>query len=134
MNKRDLSEALRKRTGLTGKESEAVVDLFFGEMTQAMEKGSRVEIRGLCSFFVKKYDAYTGRNPKTGEKIPVKRKKLPFFKGGKELRKRVNKNPIELFNTDQESMTEKRVGKERRERHATILAPDRRKGADRRRD
>jgi integration host factor subunit beta len=49
-----------------------------------------VEIRGLCSFFVKEYDGYTGRNPKTGEKVKIKPKKLPFFKPGKELKERVD--------------------------------------------
>jgi integration host factor subunit beta len=49
-----------------------------------------VELRGLCSFYVKEYKPYTGRNPKTGEKVKIKPKKLPFFKAGKELRNRVN--------------------------------------------
>jgi integration host factor subunit beta len=48
-------------------------------MVEALAQGDRVEIRGLCSFFVKKYSAYTGRNPKTGEKTNIKPKKLPFF-------------------------------------------------------
>jgi len=55
-----------------------------------MAQGERVEIRGLCSFFVKKYKAYTGRNPKTGEKVKVAPKKLPFFKVGKDLMDRVD--------------------------------------------
>jgi integration host factor subunit beta len=59
-------------------------------MGDALAKGDRVEIRGLCSFFVKKYKAYTGRNPKTGEKVKIAPKKLPFFKVGKELKDRVN--------------------------------------------
>jgi len=53
-------------------------------------KGDRVEIRGLCSFFVKKYKGYTARNPKTGEKVKIAPKKLPFFKVGKELKDRVD--------------------------------------------
>ena len=52
--------------------------------------GDRVEIRGLCSFYVKKYKSYAGRNPKTGKEVTVKPKKLPFFKCGKELKERVN--------------------------------------------
>ena len=59
-------------------------------MTEAMAKGERVEIRGLCSFYVKKYKSYTGRNPKTGEKVTIEPKKLPFFKSGKELKERVD--------------------------------------------
>jgi integration host factor subunit beta len=50
-----------------------------------------VEIRGLCSFYVKKYKSYTGRNPKTGEQLNIKPKKLPFFKCGKELKDRVDR-------------------------------------------
>lgn len=49
-----------------------------------------MEIRGLCSFFVKEYRSYTGRNPKTGVKVKIKPKKLPFFKAGKELKERVD--------------------------------------------
>ncbi len=59
-------------------------------MTDALAAGDRVEIRGLCSFSVKEYKAYTGRNPKTGKTTKVKPKKLPSFKCGKELKERVN--------------------------------------------
>jgi integration host factor subunit beta len=59
-------------------------------MTDALAQGERVEIRGLCSIFVKEYGSYTGRNPKTGEKVKIKSKKLPFFKAGKELKVRVD--------------------------------------------
>ncbi len=90
MNKLDLIETLRNEAGLTKSEAEAVVKLFFNEMSNALAKGDRVEIRGLCSFYVKQYKAYTGRNPKTGEPREVKPKKLPFFKVGKELMERVD--------------------------------------------
>jgi integration host factor subunit beta len=90
MNKLELTETLREKTDLTKSEAKAVVKLFFKEMSNALAKGDRVEIRGLCSFYVKKYKAYAGRNPKTGEPTRVKPKKLPFFKVGKELRDRVN--------------------------------------------
>jgi integration host factor subunit beta len=62
------------------------VDLIFGGMADALAKGERVEIRGFGSFKVKHYDGYQGRNPKTGEVLNVKPKKMPFFKCGKELR------------------------------------------------
>ena len=90
MNKLDLTVALKNETELTKSEAAAVVDLFFNEMTSALAVGDRVEIRGLCSFYVKKYKAYAGRNPKTGRSVKVKPKKLPFFKCGKELKERVN--------------------------------------------
>jgi integration host factor subunit beta len=90
MNKLDLIEILKAEAGITKTEAVAVVNLFFDEMAEALTIGNRVEIRGLCSFFVKKYKSYTGRNPKTGEQVKIKPKKLPFFKCGKELKERVD--------------------------------------------
>jgi integration host factor subunit beta len=90
MNKLELTETLREKTDLTKSEAGAVVKLFFNEMANALAKGDRVEIRGLCSFCVKHYKAYAGRNPKTNEQIEVKSKKLPFFKCGRELKERVD--------------------------------------------
>lgn len=90
MNKAELVEALRKDTGLSRVKAEQVVELFFDQMADALARGDRVEIRGLCSFHVKDYRAYIGRNPKTGEAIQVQPKRLPFFKCGKEVRERVD--------------------------------------------
>lgn len=90
MNIRSLIEKVAAEAGITRREAEAVVKTFFGEMSAALEKGDRVEIRGFCSFFVKRYKAYTGRNPKTGEKVKISPKKLPFFKCGLELKERLN--------------------------------------------
>ncbi len=90
MNKLELIKTLRNECQISKKEAAAVVDLFFNEMANALAEGDRVEIRGLCSFYVKKYKAYAGRNPKTGEPTKVKGKKLPFFKCGKELKERVD--------------------------------------------
>ena len=91
MVKAKLINALREEAGITGNEAAKVVKLFFDGMSSALARGDRVEIRGLCSFHVKKYKPYTGRNPKNGKKVKVKRKKLPFFKCGKELKARVDK-------------------------------------------
>jgi integration host factor subunit beta len=90
MNKLKLIDALKMEHRLSRKEAAAVVDLFFESMSEALARGDRVEIRGLCSFYVKEYDSYKGRNPKTGESVQVASKKLPFFKCGKELKKRVD--------------------------------------------
>ena len=90
MNKLELISALKSKANITKAEAARVVEIFFDHMADAMEKGERVEIRGLCSFFVKDYKSYTGRNPKTGEKVIIKPKKLPFFKSGKELKNRVD--------------------------------------------
>ena len=92
MNKLDLTAILKNEAQITKSEAAAVVDLFFNEIANSLAKGDRVEIRGLCSFYVKKYKAYAGRNPKTGERVQVASKKLPFFKCGMELRNRVDNN------------------------------------------
>ncbi len=90
MNKLDLINTLKNENGLSKIEAKTVVNLFFDEITDALSKGDRAEIRGFCSFYVKNYKAYIGRNPKTGENIKIKPKKLPFFKCSKELKERVN--------------------------------------------
>jgi integration host factor subunit beta len=90
MNKADLIETLRKETDFTKSDAQRIVEIFFDEITEALANGDRVEIRGLCSFYSKKYKGYSGRNPKTGEHAEVKPKKLPFFKCGLELKKRVD--------------------------------------------
>ena len=90
MNKSNLIETLRKETDLSNSKSEQVVDLFFDEMSNALATGDRVEIRHLCSIYVKKYKECTGRNPKTGKPVHIPEKKLPFFKCGKELKDRVD--------------------------------------------
>jgi len=90
MNKLELISALKAEANISKSEAAKVVQIFFDSMAAAMAKGDRVEIRGLCSFFVKKYKSYTGRNPKSGEKVIIKPKKLPFFKSGKELKERVD--------------------------------------------
>ena len=90
MNKSQLIESLAKEESLPLRKAEEVVNTVFGEMEAALIRGERVEIRGLGSFKVKKYEGYKGRNPKTGEMIKVASKKLPFFKVGKELKERVD--------------------------------------------
>ena len=91
MNKSGLIESLSKKLNLTEKKAIDVVNLVFKGFTNELKKGGRIEIRGFGSFVVKKYGAYMGRNPKTGTKIKVEPKKLPFFKVGKELKDRVDR-------------------------------------------
>ena len=91
MNKLELIQALKDAADLNKPQAAAVVEIFFNEMADALAKGNRVEIRGLCSFFVKEYRSYTGRNPKTGERVKIKPKRVPFFKAGKELKERVDR-------------------------------------------
>ena len=90
MNKLELIQALKESNGLSKSEAATIVDLFFDKISEALAEGDRVEIRGLCSFFVKEYNSYKGRNPRTGERVQVAPKGLPFFKCGKELKERVD--------------------------------------------
>ena len=90
MNKVDLIEALQEETGLTKQQARLAVETFFGKVSDALTAGDRVELRGLCSFFVRNYKPYTGRNPRTGGEVVVPPKRLPLFKPGLELKKRVN--------------------------------------------
>jgi integration host factor subunit beta len=92
MNKSELVEALANENGLTYKKAEEIVNLIFDAMAETLSDGGRIEIRGFGSFVVKDYKSYMGRNPKTGEVIKVRPKRLPFFKVGKELRERVNQS------------------------------------------
>ena len=89
MNKSDLIESLAARKSLTVKQAEEIVNTVFGSMSDALLSNDRIEIRGFGSFVLKEYDAYIGRNPKTGESIQVNAKKLPFFKVGKGLKEKV---------------------------------------------
>lgn len=91
MNKLELISALKTEANISKTEAAKVVHIFFENIADVMANGERVEIRGLCSFFIKDYKSYIGRNPKTGEKVNIRPKKLPFFKSGKELKERVNR-------------------------------------------
>ncbi len=90
MNKSDLILSVAQSCQIPPKVAAEVVDLFFNSMAEALERGDRVEIRGFGSFISKRYGAYEGRNPKTGARILVPEKRLPFFKVGKELKRRVD--------------------------------------------
>jgi integration host factor subunit beta len=75
---------------LRGADVEVIVATIFDQITEALARGERVELRGFGAFTTKHRDARTGRNPRTGEAVPVDEKSVPFFKAGKELRERVN--------------------------------------------
>jgi len=91
MKKSDLIDALSTKENLTDKNAFEIVNMVFDGFTHTLMEGERIEIRGFGSFSVRNYDAYTGKNPKTGEKVQVGPKKLPFFRVGKELKERVNR-------------------------------------------
>ena len=90
MNKSELIETLAQEINLPFREADSITNTILDAMTDTLASGDSIEIRGFGSFVVKVYDSYQGRNPKTGQKIKVPPKKLPFFKVGKELRERVD--------------------------------------------
>ncbi|MGE4409789.1 MAG: integration host factor subunit beta [Sphingomonadales bacterium] len=79
-----------ENSDLTLPEVERIVDIFFSEITEQLAQGGRVELRGFGAFTTRSRDARTGRNPRTGEAVPIDAKKVPFFKPGKEIRERLN--------------------------------------------
>ncbi len=91
MNKSELVDAIAQEMDMNPKEATSVVNTILDSMCNTLIGGNTIEIRGFGSFVIKDYDSYRGRNPKTGEKIEVPPKKLPFFKVGKELREKVNR-------------------------------------------
>ena len=91
MLKSDLINILVVKRGVTQKQAESTIETIFESMKTALCNGENIEIRGLGAFHVKHYEGYQGRNPKTGEVIPVKPKRGILFRTGKELRDRVNR-------------------------------------------
>ncbi len=90
MVKSELIEKIAERSDITLAKAEEVVNLFFDSICDSLATDGRVEIRGFGAFSVREYKSYEGRNPKTGEKIVVPPKRLPFWKTGTELRQRVD--------------------------------------------
>src|SRR5689334_6595285 len=90
MTKSELIDAIAGRGALTKARAELVVNCVFDAMTEALQRGEGIEIRGFGSFTVRPYKPYNGRNPRTGQPVPVPAKRLPFFKVGKELKDLVN--------------------------------------------
>ena len=90
MNKSELVKALADQANISLDEATLVVNTFVDSMKDSLLEGGRVEIRGFGSFKVKEYGSYAGRNPRTGEKVAVEPKRLPFFRAGKELKESLN--------------------------------------------
>jgi integration host factor subunit beta len=91
MTKSELIQRLAElNPHLYQRDVERIVSTIFEEISAALERGDRVELRGFGAFSVKSREARTGRNPRTGETVHVARKSVPFFKVGKELRMRLN--------------------------------------------
>ena len=91
MTKADLIAVVAEKLKFPWARAETLVDQIFDTMVEALRRGEGIEIRGFGSFTIREYKSYEGRNPRTGETVHVKPKRLAFFKVGKELRERVNK-------------------------------------------
>ncbi len=90
MNRSELVDNVAKVNQLPRRTADSAVGAVFDSIAEAMLRGDRVEIRGFGSFTTREYGSYTGRNPRTGDPVPVLPKRLPFFKVGKDLRERVD--------------------------------------------
>ena len=90
LTKADLIEEVLRITELPRKESEIIVETIFESIIESLQKGEKIEIRGFGSFRTRERRGRVGRNPKTGEKVEVPAKKIPFFKPSKELKDFVN--------------------------------------------
>lgn len=90
MTKADLIDEVSRLAELTRKDSEVIVETIFDSVIGALRSGDKIEIRGFGSFRTRQRRPRTGRNPKTGEKVDVPAKKIPFFKPSKELKDLVN--------------------------------------------
>jgi integration host factor subunit beta len=99
VTKADLVEEVVRITELPRKESEAVVETIFESIIGALQGGDRIEIRGFGSFRTRQRRGRTGRNPKTGAKVEVPPKRIPFFKPSKELKDHVNGGPSAATST-----------------------------------
>ena len=95
MTKAELVEKVANQINLTKKQTEVVVNTVFSSITDSLADGKKVELRGFGSFRIRQRNARVGRNPKSGQKVDVPSKKVPFFKAGKELRELVDEREVE---------------------------------------
>ena len=91
MTKAELVEEVSRVSDLTKKHSEVIVDTVFKSIIDALHRGEKIELRGFGSFRLRKREPRKGRNPKTGDKVDVPPKKVPYFKPGKELKDLINR-------------------------------------------
>ena len=96
MTKSELIEKVADRINMPKKRAEEVVNAFFDSMSDALVQEERIEVRGFGSFSLREYDARTGRNPRTGERVKVDEKRSVHFKVGKELRDAIASVEFEL--------------------------------------
>ena len=93
MTKAALVEEVSRVADLTKKHSEVIVDTVFRSIITALHQGEKIELRGFGSFRLRQREPRKGRNPKTGDKVDVPSKKVPYFKPGKEFKELINREP-----------------------------------------
>jgi integration host factor subunit beta len=91
MTKAELVDEVANAVELTKKQAETIVNIIFDSIVDSLRSGQKIELRGFGSFRLRSRKSRTGRNPKTGEKVDVPSKKIPYFKPGKELKELINK-------------------------------------------
>ena len=91
MTKAELVEEVSRVSDLTKKHSEVIVETVFRSIIEALHRGEKIELRGFGSFRLRRREPRKGRNPKTGEKVDVPSKRVPYFKPGKELKQLINR-------------------------------------------
>ena len=91
MTKAELVDEVARVVQLTKKQAETIVNIVFDSIVESLRSGQKIELRGFGSFRLRNRKSRTGRNPKTGEKVEVPSKKIPYFKPGKELKELINK-------------------------------------------
>jgi len=92
MTKAELVEEVSRVSDLTKKHSEVIVDTVFKSIVDALQRGEKIELRGFGSFRLRRREPRKGRNPKTGDRVDVPPKQVPYFKPGKELKDLINKS------------------------------------------
>ena len=95
MTKAELVDEVARVVQVTKKQAEAIVNIVFDSIVESLRSGQKIELRGFGSFRLRSRKSRTGRNPKTGEKVEVPSKKIPYFKPGKELKELINKTLAE---------------------------------------
>ena len=95
LTKAALVEQVACATGLTKKRAETIVDTVFGNISDALQQGEKVELRGFGSFRLRRREPRRGRNPRTGDRVDVPPRRVPYFKPGKELKEQIIREPAQ---------------------------------------
>ena len=99
MNKKEIVDFVYNRTALNKKEASTALDAIIASITSSLASGEKVEIRGFCSFTVRERSSHISRNPKSGEKVSVPPKRVPYFRPGKDLKEMVDYKKTESIET-----------------------------------